>query len=375
MKEMKIDIYDSFSCIADNCSLTCCQQWKITIDNETVKRWEQLENNFDEPLLKHVVNEDENYIMKLNEKRTCPHLNKQKLCSLVEKYGEESISETCRIFPREIHDFGNRKEYALVACCPEVVDMLGKIEQIHFTGEEQEYKEDVLYFIRKLLISILKDTTISLAEGLLVCFYILLELLEQEELTLEHITCYQEKGMMEELVKTIREMEFNRLDTFDERNELFLDVSDNYRKQQLYADYLENIGQEAEQLLEGYAEEELLKLTEQFKSQIGKYDTLMRNYVVSELYNTILIPESDYFSMVVMMQWIGLQYAVMQHAMFLKWKIEGCKNLDYETVRNYIVIISRMTGYDQEDIFEYLENSFQELIWEWGYFALVTGSE
>lgn len=45
--------------------------------------------------------------------------------------------------------------------------------------------------------------------------------------------------------------------------------------------------------------------------------------------------------------------------------------LDYETVREYMVVISRMTGYEDEDIREYLENSFAELIWDWGYFALI----
>ena len=32
-----------------------------------------------------------------------------------------------------------------------------------------------------------------------------------------------------------------------------------------------------------------------------------------------------------------------------------------------------MTGYEEADIYEYLENSFEELIWEWGYLALITG--
>ena len=41
--------------------------------------------------------------------------------------------------------------------------------------------------------------------------------------------------------------------------------------------------------------------------------------------------------------------------------------------RDYIVIICRMMGYDEEDIYEYLENSFEELIWDWGYLALVVG--
>lgn len=60
----------------------------------------------------------------------------------------------------------------------------------------------------------------------------------------------------------------------------------------------------------------------------------------------------------------------------LKWSLDADgipaeEALDYETVREYMVVISRMTGYEDEDIREYLENSFAELIWDWGYFALI----
>ena len=32
-----------------------------------------------------------------------------------------------------------------------------------------------------------------------------------------------------------------------------------------------------------------------------------------------------------------------------------------------------MTGYENDDIYEYLENSFEAPIWDWGYFALIVG--
>jgi lysine-N-methylase len=34
-----------------------------------------------------------------------------------------------------------------------------------------------------------------------------------------------------------------------------------------------------------------------------------------------------------------------------------------------------MMGYDQEDICEYLEKSFENLIWDWGYLALLIGAK
>ncbi len=55
---------------------------------------------------------------------------------------------------------------------------------------------------------------------------------------------------------------------------------------------------------------------------------------------------------------------------FFALAVGWTKKIAYETVRDYIVIICRMTGYDEEDIYEYLENSFEELVWDWGYLAV-----
>lgn len=40
---MKPDYYDEFQCIADACSLTCCQEWKIAVDRKTAAAWKKTE--------------------------------------------------------------------------------------------------------------------------------------------------------------------------------------------------------------------------------------------------------------------------------------------------------------------------------------------
>ena len=74
-----------------------------------------------------------------------------------------------------------------------------------------------------------------------------------------------------------------------------------------------------------------------------------------------------------MAQWMAMEYAAIKHAIYLRWYLKGEGTLSYTTVRDYIIVVSRMTGYDQEDIYEYLEDSFENLIWDWGYFALIIG--
>jgi lysine-N-methylase len=49
------------------------------------------------------------------------------------------------------------------------------------------------------------------------------------------------------------------------------------------------------------------------------------------------------------------------------------ERLNYDIIREIIVVVSRMTGYDEDDIYEYMANSFQSVVWKWGYMALIIG--
>ena len=169
-------------------------------------------------------------------------------------------------------------------------------------------------------------------------------------------------------------MRFNPLDSFWEGNELFLDVVHNYRKQKLYVDYLEPISVTAEGLETAYTEQVILEKAKNFERALQPYEDLLKNYLISEIFGNCLMPEMELEDVVVGFQWITLEYAVLKQALFLKWLMNGEGEIDYIMVRDYISVISRVTGYEQSDIREYLENSFEEVIWEWGYLALVIGN-
>ena len=42
MKNYQPDYYNKFKCIADKCSITCCQEWKIAVDDATNRKWKKL---------------------------------------------------------------------------------------------------------------------------------------------------------------------------------------------------------------------------------------------------------------------------------------------------------------------------------------------
>ena len=40
--DLKISNYHKFRCIADQCTFTCCQEWRIGVDATTLKKWQGL---------------------------------------------------------------------------------------------------------------------------------------------------------------------------------------------------------------------------------------------------------------------------------------------------------------------------------------------
>jgi lysine-N-methylase len=72
-----------------------------------------------------------------------------------------------------------------------------------------------------------------------------------------------------------------------------------------------------------------------------------------------------------MYEWITMEYAAVMHALFLLYSSKS--SLSYEDVRDLLVTITRITGFDEDDISDYMKESFAAPIWEWGYYALVTG--
>jgi lysine-N-methylase len=206
-------------------------------------------------------------------------------------------------------------------------------------------------------------------------FYILLDIHEKEAVLKKEIDEYMDEAVLKELSDTIDNMQFLSLNTFEENNELFLDMAENYRKQELYTSYLEPIAVIAENLSRDYDKRKMTVKLQEFEKLFSSYEKLFRNYLVVEIFSNSLMPESDLESIVVMIQWIAMEYAMMKHSIFLSWLLDEQEELSYTVVRNYIVVISRMMGYDQEDICEYLEKSFENLIWEWGYLALIIGVE
>lgn len=387
MKAARIhpDFFEQFTCIADKCPLTCCQEWKIAVDEETNQRWKKLAPSKTvsvqkKALSEYIIEKDGERVIGLNPVHRCPFLSENKLCRLVRAYGDEVLSETCTVFPREVHEFEGHEEETLMPCCPAVIDLWRAAGTVQFPevpgvghDGDNEGEEMILLQIREQIIRLLQKEQKPLREALLESFYILLEF-HKETLSEHFVSEYFSDKTLEELETAIREVEVPLADTIAECSELLQDLAVNYRKEGLYLCYLDPVIEEAEALSDGFDAQELTEKWMAFQSQFLQYEPLLRCFLQNEVFSDLVMPEGNLEQMILQLQWIAITCTAIRQSLFLKWIREGEGPLSYEDVRDYMVVISRMTGYDEEDVREYLVNSFETLVWDWGYFALIVGN-
>ena len=149
MKRIRPDFYNEFHCIADSCTITCCQEWKIAVDPDTNRKWKKVSAPADVPeqkknLSAYTEKKDGLRVIQLDSDHRCPFLSENRLCRLVTAYGDKILSETCTTFPREIHRFPCHIEETLMPCCPAVIDLLEQfLEEIAYKALPEDLVEKI----------------------------------------------------------------------------------------------------------------------------------------------------------------------------------------------------------------------------------------
>lgn len=125
-----ISYYKQFHCIAQKCPDSCCTDWDVVIDSDTLKRFQKI----DKIRNSIIIDEDNDYIFKKNGEN-CPFFNKNHLCDIQSEYGEEMLCKTCKAFPRITNDYGTIKEYNLSCACPEATRLLLQASNLYCFSE------------------------------------------------------------------------------------------------------------------------------------------------------------------------------------------------------------------------------------------------
>ncbi|HBI6903455.1 TPA: flagellin lysine-N-methylase [Clostridium perfringens] len=152
MKVRVPNYFNEFKCIASECEDTCCAGWEIVIDDETHKRYENVDGEFGEILRSKIVKSDGENIFLLNN-GNCSFLNEKKMCEIYINLGEDHLCYTCQQFPRYTEEFLDLKEVGLSLSCPEAARIILRkaenttfnlSEEVNCENEMQEELEDDL---------------------------------------------------------------------------------------------------------------------------------------------------------------------------------------------------------------------------------------
>ena len=122
MKLFAPEYYKNFKCIADKCEHSCCIGWEIDIDEETLKKYESLENPYAPDILNSISFEGTPHF-KLCKGDRCPHLDKNGLCKIILSAGEEHLCGICRQHPR-FYNYTDVAEVGLGMSCREAARII-----------------------------------------------------------------------------------------------------------------------------------------------------------------------------------------------------------------------------------------------------------
>lgn len=171
MKIYAPEYYLDFKCIADKCRHSCCVGWEIDIDDDTLEKYESINEGYGKEISESIDLGDTPHF-KLSADERCPHLDGRGLCRIITHLGEEYLCDICREHPRFYNDTAIGKMAGLGLSCEEAAriilssDKYAKMIVIGETDErEQAFDFDVLPFIEGIY-SVLSDTELSYCEKL-----------------------------------------------------------------------------------------------------------------------------------------------------------------------------------------------------------------
>ena len=143
-----------------------------------------------------------------------------------------------------------------------------------------------------------------------------------------------------------------------------MDVSQIYREQNIYGDFLVPLAEEAEKI--NGKETECFKT---YQHKINKWAKELRNLFAEEISSAIITPGTgQVLDILVKLEWMAMEYAVLSQSLFLQQR-KG--ELTDKKIQKSVCVVFRMMGYADDDIWEYMDNCFDSVIWPWEYYSLL----
>lgn len=173
------EYYDAFRCLAGDCPDSCCKEWAVAVDGETLEKYRALPGALGEAVRRTLREEDGETVL-FSQGGQCPLQQRDGLCRIHRELGQEALCDVCREYPRLSHDYGTFLELGLELSCPQAARLILSDSGTVITreipgGEAPDYDEAdmaLLLDARKQALTLLtgKGKTAGEALALLLCY-------------------------------------------------------------------------------------------------------------------------------------------------------------------------------------------------------------
>ena len=124
-----------FRCIGGACPDTCCRDWSIVPDEESLKDYETAPEPLRSAIAAALTHDDDgDPCFALRPDGYCVLLTADGLCPIQRDWGEEHLCAHCGAYPRFTEEYGCLSETALAVSCPEAARLLMEQECFVLTG-------------------------------------------------------------------------------------------------------------------------------------------------------------------------------------------------------------------------------------------------
>ncbi|GGI68005.1 flagellar biosynthesis protein [Shewanella hanedai] len=231
-----------FSCIGPDCEDSCCIGWNIYIDKQSYKKTmahRELKSLAKTAMKKIKKSDDQWAIIRSDAQGACPFLDGKKLCKVHSLAGEDTLSETCKTYPRTCLVRDSDKFQSLSLSCPEAARLIlfspdAFMFDHKLSGSKITPHESPLWLSKSYdnSIELLLNEHLNWQESLL-AIGLLINTADkvwgnevdasQLDVRLEQLTLLAEKGMLQEQYKALAYADGHQVQAFASIHGMFID--------------------------------------------------------------------------------------------------------------------------------------------------------
>lgn len=163
MQTITPNYYNNFKCIANLCQHSCCIGWEIDVDDDTIKKYNNINCDF-ASVLKSNIEFSKTPHFKLGTDERCPFLNDKGLCDIITNLGEDMLCQICADHPRFRNFYEDFTEIGLGLTCEAAAEIiLTKEDKTTLNLPPDALKLPIIKF-RENLFNVLQDRDFSIEE-------------------------------------------------------------------------------------------------------------------------------------------------------------------------------------------------------------------